>query len=87
MTGRINHITADQPPRLACPEARFAYQTDSDFFLIVDCARGFPQCAETSEPPTPAEKKVGFQAAKLVMVLFVPVCFNWSEMCCLAEPY
>ena len=40
MTGRINHITADQPPRLACPEARFAYQTDSDFFLNPGTARG-----------------------------------------------
>ena len=40
MTGRINHITADQPLRLACPEAGFAYQTDSEFFLNPGTARG-----------------------------------------------
>ena len=40
MTGQINHITADYGLRLAWPEAGFVYRTDSDFFLIVGCARG-----------------------------------------------
>ena len=40
MTDRINHITADAACDSPGPEACFAYQTDSEFFLIVDCARG-----------------------------------------------
>ena len=31
----IDHITADHGLRLACPEAGFVYQTDSEFFLEV----------------------------------------------------
>ena len=49
MTDRINHITADTACDSPGPEACFAYQTDSEFFLIVDCARGLSAGAVAEE--------------------------------------
>ena len=46
MTDRINHITADTACDSPGPEACFAYQTDSEFFLIVDSARGLAYACE-----------------------------------------